>query len=100
MQARAAISTTAVNNEKILYTITDEAPALATYALLPIIKRFTDPAGVAVESADISVASRYVADRYVTRIQLAPHAHGVLARPGALTLLRARSAPFVARQLC
>ena len=55
-----AISSTAAASDKILYTITDEAPALATYALLPIIKRFTDPAGVTVEAADISVASRHV----------------------------------------
>ena len=33
---------------KIIYTHTDEAPALATYALLPIIKKFTDPAGIKV----------------------------------------------------
>lgn len=33
---------------KIIYTHTDEAPALATYALLPIIKKFTDPAGITV----------------------------------------------------
>eukprot|EP00948_MAST-09A_sp_MAST-9A-sp1_P003293 g3293.t1 len=45
----------------IIYTKTDEAPALATYSLLPIIKRFTDPAGIAVELADISVAARVLA---------------------------------------
>lgn len=43
---------------KIIYTITDEAPALATYSLLPIIKTFTDAAGVNVETRDISVAAR------------------------------------------
>jgi isocitrate dehydrogenase len=32
---------------KILYTLTDEAPALATYSLLPIVKAFTDSAGIA-----------------------------------------------------
>jgi len=42
----------------IKYTKTDEAPMLATYALLPIIKRFTDPAGIGVELTDISVAGR------------------------------------------
>ena len=43
---------------KIIYTKTDEAPALATYSLLPVIKRFTDPAGIEVELSDISVAGR------------------------------------------
>jgi isocitrate dehydrogenase len=46
---------------KIMYTKTDEAPALATYSLLPIIRRFTDPAGIDVELADISVAARILA---------------------------------------
>jgi len=49
------------NKEKILYTLTDEAPALATYSFLPIIKAFTDSAGVAVETRDISLAGRIVA---------------------------------------
>ncbi len=43
---------------KILYTKTDEAPALATRSLLPIIEAFTGSAGVAVETRDISVAAR------------------------------------------
>ena len=42
----------------IIYTLTDEAPALATCALLPIIRTFTEPAGVRVETSDISVAAR------------------------------------------
>jgi isocitrate dehydrogenase len=42
----------------ILYTLTDEAPALATYSLLPIIKAFTDSAGISVETKDISLSSR------------------------------------------
>ena len=46
---------------KIIYTKTDEAPALATYSLLPVIKRFTDPAGIDVELSDISVAGRVLA---------------------------------------
>ncbi|MFT6966385.1 MAG: isocitrate dehydrogenase [Marivirga sp.] len=50
----------ATNKEKILYTLTDEAPALATYSFLPIVKAFTDSAGVAVETRDISLASRIV----------------------------------------
>jgi isocitrate dehydrogenase len=45
----------------IIYTQTDEAPALATYSLLPIIETFTKAAGVAVESRDISLAGRILA---------------------------------------
>ncbi|MGQ1783689.1 MULTISPECIES: NADP-dependent isocitrate dehydrogenase [unclassified Saccharicrinis] len=47
---------------KIIYTKTDEAPALATYSLLPIIKTFTDAAGVEVELTDISLAGRIIAN--------------------------------------
>lgn len=45
---------------KIIYTITDEAPMLATYSLLPIIQRFVKPAGIVVETSDISVAARII----------------------------------------
>ncbi len=38
----------------IIYTLTDEAPMLATYAFLPIIRTFTEPAGINVETSDIS----------------------------------------------
>src|SRR6186713_1260452 len=50
-----------MNNDKIIYTITDEAPALATYSLLPIVQAFTRAAGVAVETRDISLAGRILA---------------------------------------
>lgn len=46
---------------KIVYTDTDEAPRLATYSFLPIIKAFTDTAGVDVEMRDISLAGRIIA---------------------------------------
>jgi isocitrate dehydrogenase len=46
---------------KIIYTLTDEAPALATYSLLPIVKAFTRSSGVAVETRDISLAGRVIA---------------------------------------
>ena len=46
---------------KIIYTKTDEAPALATYSFLPIVKAFTKAAGVAVELRDISLAGRILA---------------------------------------
>jgi isocitrate dehydrogenase len=44
--------------KKIIYTITDEAPALATFSLLPIIQAFTKKAGIQVETRDISLAAR------------------------------------------
>jgi len=47
---------------KIIYTKVDEAPALATYSFLPIIKAFTDVAGVSVETRDISLAGRIIAN--------------------------------------
>lgn len=46
---------------KIIYTLTDEAPALATYSLLPIVEAFTRVAGVSVETRDISLAARILA---------------------------------------
>lgn len=45
----------------IIYTETDEAPALATYSLLPIIKAYTDASDVAVETRDISLSGRVIA---------------------------------------
>jgi len=46
---------------EIIYTYTDEAPALATFSLLPIIKAFTKPANVAVTTRDISLSGRIIA---------------------------------------
>lgn len=46
---------------KIIYTLTDEAPALATFSLLPIVEAFTRSAGVMVETRDISLAARVLA---------------------------------------
>jgi isocitrate dehydrogenase len=50
------------DKEKILYTITDEAPALATLSLLPIISAYTAAAGVSVETRDISLSGRILAN--------------------------------------
>ena len=50
------------SNAKIIYTETDEAPALATYSLLPLIEAFTGAAGVEVETRDISLAGRIIAN--------------------------------------
>ena len=47
---------------KIIYTLTDEAPLLATYSLLPIVQAFTKPAGIEVETRDISLAGRIIAN--------------------------------------
>src|SRR5215471_10215199 len=46
---------------KIIYTQTDEAPALATYSLLPIVRAFTKAAGLVVETRDISLSGRLLA---------------------------------------
>jgi isocitrate dehydrogenase len=70
---------------KIIWTETDEAPALATYSLLPIIKGFTKGTGVEVETSDISLAGRIIANfpDYLTESQRIPDN---LARLGELTL--------------
>ncbi len=56
---------------KIIYTKTDEAPALATHSLLPIIQAFTAPSHIEVETRDISLASRILANfpEYLTKEQ-------------------------------
>jgi isocitrate dehydrogenase len=69
----------------IIYTKTDEAPALATYSLLPIIQAFTKNSGIDVETRDISVAARILAvfsDLLPAEQRVADH----LAELGALTL--------------
>ena len=48
-------------DQKIIYTETDEAPRLATFSFLPIIKAFSDAAGVQIETRDISLAGRILA---------------------------------------
>ena len=50
-----------MQKSKIIYTKTDEAPALATYSFLPIVKAYTSAAKVSVESRDISLAARILA---------------------------------------
>ena len=51
-----------MSDPTIIYTKTDEAPALATYSFLPIIQAFTKPSGVTVETRDISLAGRIIAN--------------------------------------
>jgi len=50
------------NRSKIIYTIVDEAPALATYSLLPIVKAFTATANIDIETRDISLSGRILAN--------------------------------------
>ena len=49
------------SDQTIIYTLTDEAPLLATHAFLPVVSTFTKPAGINVEASDISVAARILA---------------------------------------
>ena len=51
-----------MSTAKIIYTQTDEAPALATHSFLPIVQAFTKAAEVAVETRDISLAGRIIAN--------------------------------------
>jgi isocitrate dehydrogenase len=51
-----------MSDPKIIYTLTDEAPALATYSLLPIVQAFARSASIAVETRDISLAGRILAN--------------------------------------
>ncbi len=59
------------DNSKIIYTITDEAPALATYSLLPIIQAYASSSNINVETRDISLAGRILANfpKYLTAEQ-------------------------------
>lgn len=67
----------------IIYTITDEAPALATHSLLPIIQAFAAPAGVTVETRDISLAGRIIAT-FPERLTAAQKINDDLAELGKL----------------
>src|ERR1700758_708978 len=70
----------------IIYTLTDEAPLLATYAFLPIVRAFAEPAGIEVKASDISLAARILAEfpDYLTEAQRVPDN---LAELGRLTQL-------------
>ena len=69
----------------IIYTKTDEAPALATYSLLPIVQAFTKHAGIAVETRDISLAGRILA-QFPEVLTESQRVGDHLAELGALTL--------------
>jgi isocitrate dehydrogenase len=69
----------------IIYTLTDEAPLLATHAFLPVVRSFAKPAGIRIQESDISVAARILATfpEYLTPEQRVPDA---LAELGKKTL--------------
>ncbi|MEZ4231506.1 MAG: NADP-dependent isocitrate dehydrogenase [Polyangiaceae bacterium] len=73
-----------MTNPKIIYTKTDEAPALATYSLLPIIQAFAKAAGVEVETRDISLAGRILA-AFPEKLKPEQKAPDALAELGELT---------------
>jgi len=81
--APTADATGIKKSAKIWYTLTDEAPALATHAFLPIVRRFLTPNGVQVETADISLASRVLA-AFPDRLTPAQRKVDVLAKLGEL----------------
>jgi isocitrate dehydrogenase len=68
---------------KLTWTKTDEAPALASYALLPILRAFCQAAGVEIETADISLAGRIVAN-FPEKLQESQRIPDELTRLGAL----------------
>lgn len=73
------------NTPKIIYTFTDEAPALATRSLLPIIQTFAKPAGITFETRDISLAGRILA-LFPECLTEAQRCSDALAELGALAL--------------
>ena len=76
----------AAGKSKIIYTLTDEAPLLATGSFLPIIRAFTAPAGVEVAESDISVAARILAE-FSDCLTPEQRVNDNLAELGKLTLL-------------
>jgi isocitrate dehydrogenase len=85
---RVAASVDPVPNQPtIIYTQTDEAPALATYSLLPIVQAFAATAGVEVETRDISLAGRILA-AFADRLPADQRVSDALAELGELALTR------------
>ena len=72
-----------MNDATIIYTHTDEAPMLATYSLLPIIQAFTSQAGVEVETRDISLSGRIIA-QFADRLPADQQLPDALAELGRL----------------
>src|SRR5215217_2121506 len=74
-----------MSESKIIYTYTDEAPFLATYSLLPIVQAYAATAGVAVDTRDISLAGRIIA-QFPDRLKPEQQIGDALSELGALTL--------------
>ncbi len=74
-----------MSNSKIIYTFTDEAPALATYSLLPVIEAFAGAADVEIETRDISLAARILA-AFPDRLTAEQRVPDALAELGAMAL--------------
>jgi isocitrate dehydrogenase len=72
------------NAPKIIYTNVDEAPALATYSLFPIIKAYVHSSGIEVESRDISLTGRIIAN-FPENLTEAQKQHDALAELGEMT---------------
>ena len=72
-----------MSEAKIIYTLTDEAPALATYSLLPVVQAFTQAAGIRVETRDISLSGRLLA-QFADVLPAAQQQSDDLAELGAL----------------
>ncbi|WAZ25508.1 NADP-dependent isocitrate dehydrogenase [Streptomyces cinnabarinus] len=82
-----------MTDSTIIYTHTDEAPALATYSFLPVVQAYASQAGVAVETRDISLAGRIIAvfPEYLTEDQRIPDALaelGELAKTPAANIIK------------
>jgi len=74
-----------MTTQKIIWTEIDEAPALATYSLLPIIQGFTEGTGISVETSDISLAGRILAN-FPDQLTEAQKIQDNLGAMGALAL--------------
>lgn len=89
----------------IIYTKTDEAPALATWSLLPIVQAFTKAAGVNVETKDISLAGRIIANfpEKLSEAQRQPDALselGALAKTAEANIIKLPNVSASIPQLC
>lgn len=82
-----------MTDSTIIYTHTDEAPALATYSFLPVVQAYASQAGVSVETRDISLAGRIIAvfPEYLTEDQRIPdalHELGELAKTPEANIIK------------
>ena len=73
------------SDSTIIYTLTDEAPLLATHAFLPVVSTFTKPAGITIQESDISVAARILA-QFPERLSAEQRVPDALAELGKKTL--------------